>query len=287
MSAIEKKIDFLVIFTVRNANPNGDPLNGNRPRMDLTGCGEMSDVSLKRKMRNRLMDMNQNVFVQSNDNTNDSFTNLRDRAESVISKLNGQDEIVKAACAEWFDVRAFGQLFAYKKKKDEAKGDGVSVGIRGPVSVHPAFSLSPVNVSSIQITKSVNSEPGTGDKKSSDTMGMKYRVDGGTYVFRGSINPQLAKKTGFSMEDANVLKEALCTLFWNDASSARPDGSMDVRKVYWWQHNSANGQYSSATVHESIKIVPKDGVTNPTFFEDYKIVESPLTGLKPEIIDPR
>ncbi len=284
MSAINKKVDFAVIFTVKNANPNGDPLNGNRPRVDVNGCGEMSDVSLKRKIRNRLMDMGQKVFVQSNDNVNDSFTNLRDRADSVIKGANNQDELIEKACAEWYDVRAFGQLFAFKKGN---KGEGVSVGIRGPVSIHPAFSISPVSISSIQITKSVNSEPTVGDKKSSDTMGMKYRVDGGTYILYGSINPQLAKKTGFSADDANLLKEALCTLFWNDSSSARPEGSMDVKKVYWWQHNNANGQYSSAKVHESIKLVPKKGVADPVFFEDYDIIEDRLSDLKPEIIEPR
>lgn len=284
MSAIDKKVDFAVIFTVKNANPNGDPLNGNRPRVDVTGYGEMSDVSIKRKIRNRLMEMNQKIFVQSNDNVNDSFTNLRDRAESVIKGAKDQDDLIEKVCAEWFDVRAFGQLFAYKKDK---KGDGVSVGIRGPVSVHPAFSISPVSISSIQITKSVNSEPTIGDKKSSDTMGMKYRVDGGTYILYGSINPQLAKKTGFSAEDAALLKEALCTLFWNDASAARPEGSMDVKKVFWWQHNNANGQHSSAKVHGSIKLVPKKGVTDPIFYEDYDIVETRLADLKPEVIEPR
>ena len=89
-------------------------------------------------------------------------------------------------------MRSFGQVFAFKGK--ESKGDGVSVGVRGPVSIHPAFSVDPIDVDDIQITKSVNGT--TGEKKSSDTMGMKHRVDKGVYVFYGSMNPQLAERTG-------------------------------------------------------------------------------------------
>src|SRR5699024_5449926 len=132
------------------------------------------------------------------------------------------------ACQSWYDVRAFGQVFAFK-------GTDVSVGVRGPVSIHTATSISPVEVTSMQITKSVNSTTNDKDpsKKTSDTMGVKHRVDFGVYVFHGSINPQLAERTGFSEQDAEKLKNALITLFANDASSARPDGSMEVNKVFW------------------------------------------------------
>ena len=83
-------------------------------------------------------------------------------------------------------------------------------------------------------------------------MGMKHRVDHGVYVFYGSMNPQLATKTGFSDKDADAIKDSLRTLFQNDASSARPEGSMEVCKVYWWQHSHKNGQYSSAKVHRAV-----------------------------------
>lgn len=285
MEPINKKIDFAVIFTVKNANPNGNPIDGNRPRIDIKGYGEVSDVCIKRKIRNRVMDLGENVFVQSNDRTTDSFRSLRERADnSDLKNIKDETEYVNTACSTWYDVRAFGQLFAFT---GERKGDGVSIGIRGPVSVHPAFSLSPVNISSTQITKSVNSEtPKGGRTRSSDTMGMKYRVDGGTYLFFGSVNPQLAKKTGFSEKDAETLKESLRTLFQNDASSARPEGSMDVKKILWWAHDNPNGQYSSARVHESLKINPKDDVAEPTFFEDYDITIEPLEGLEPEYVEP-
>lgn len=115
-----------------------------------------------------------------------------------------------------------------------------------PVSVHQAVSASPVEVRSIQITKSVNGEPAKKGGRSADTMGQKHFVQFGLYKIKGSVNVQLAEKTGFTDEDAAVLKECLRTLFVNDASAARPDGSMEVIKVYWWQHNCKNGQYSSA-----------------------------------------
>ncbi len=283
MTILSNKIDFAAIINVKHANPNGDPLNGNRPRYDYEGRGEISDVAIKRKIRNRLMDEDFDVFVQSDDNKVDEYPSLRKRAEGEIKKEEWKDDkkFREAVCQKWIDVRAFGQLFAYSAQK---KGEGVSVGIRGPVSVHPAFSVVPVldRISSIQITKSVSGE-GEGEKKASDTMGMKHRVDHGIYVFYGSMNPQLATKTGFSDEDAQAIKEALRTLFRNDASSARPEGSMEVHKLYWWEHNSPNGQYSSAKVHRLLNVKPNKD--EPDSIEDYDISLDELDGLKSEVID--
>lgn len=280
MSKLTNKIDFALLVTVKNANPNGDPLNGNRPRENYDGFGEISDVCIKRKVRNRLQDFEKDsIFVQSDERCNDGYKSLSDRAkgyEPLQKALKDKDAYAKAACEKWIDVRSFGQVFAFKD-------DSVSVGVRGPVSIHSAVSLSPVDIYSMQITKSVNSE--TKDKKSSDTMGMKHRIDFGMYLIKGSINQQLAEKTGFSNEDAKLIKKALSTLFVNDTSSARPDGSMEVRKLYWWKHNNQTGQYSSAQVHRSLKIDLKDGIDNPKKFEDYDINLESLPGLEVEIID--
>jgi CRISPR-associated protein Csd2 len=297
METLTSKIDFAVIVSVKNANPNGDPLNGNRPRVNYDGLGELSDVCIKRKIRNRLMEAGHPIFVQSDDNRMDDYRSLRSRAEGELKDIDMKDDkkYREEACKKWLDVRAFGQVFAYsgggKKGKSKVEGEegqgddkGVSIGIRGPVSIHPAFSVSPVSVSSIQITKSVSGE-GDGSKKASDTMGMKHRVDHGVYVFYGSMNPQLASKTGFSDEDAEAIKQALTHLFQNDASSARPEGSMEVFKVYWWKHNSKNGQYSSATVHRSLNVSLNPGVTEPKDTSDYIIACQQLDGLKPEVID--
>lgn len=251
---LQNKIDFAVIFSVINANPNGDPLNGNRPRTDYSGFGEITDVAIKRKIRDRLLENGKAIFVQSDDRKNDDATSLKDRAEKTIGKELLSDNAAKLACRTWFDVRTFGQLFAYSAE-GKKKGEGISIAIRGPVSIHSAFSVEPVNVTSTQITKSVSGE-GDGTKKASDTMGMKHRVDNGIYVFKGSMNPQLAEKTGFSDEDAVTIKTVLPRLFENDSSAARPEGSMEVLKVFWWHHNNKGGQYSSAKVHRSLNVNP-------------------------------
>lgn len=308
MSALKNKIDYALVFTVRNANPNGDPLDGNRPRTTFSGHGEMSDVSLKRKVRNRWIDDGYSVFVQSDDRRahGDSYRSLKDRADgcpalkeclaaiSAQKKAKGKnsadaplvtrEDYARIACEQWLDVRAFGQVFAFKSgKKDEtAEGsDAISIGIRGPVSIQPAFSLDSVNITSTQITKSVNLETEADpDKKASDTMGMKHRVDFGVYVTYGSINVQPAEKTGFSAKDAEALKEALRTLFRNDATSARPDGSMEVVKLVWWEHNCPVGQYSAAKVHRSLRVT-----TDGTAFPQVSVDETAIPGLKYTLID--
>lgn len=278
MGVLQNKIDFGVVFTVRMANPNGDPLNGNQPRVDYDGYGEVSDVCIKRKIRNRLQDMGERVFVQSDERKDDGCKSLKDRADSCdalqeAKKNKDVDLFANIACEQWIDVRSFGQVFAFK-------GDNLSVGVRGPVSLQTAVSVEPIDMSSMQITKSVNSV--TGDKKSSDTMGMKHRVDFGVYVFYGSINPQLAEKTGFSEEDSEKVKQAICTLFENDCSSARPDGSMEIQKVCWWKHNCKSGQYSSAKVHNCLKVVPKEETKSARGIEDYEIRVEHLDGLEME-----
>ena len=283
MSVLDHKIDFAAIISVTKANPNGDPLNGNRPRQNYDGKGEMSDVGIKRKIRNRLQDMGDSIFVQSQDRTDDGFQSLRDRADSnetlkkaLVDKKSKitSDEFASVACSEWTDVRSFGQVFAFK-------GSELSVGVRGPVSIQTAVSVDPVDVTSMQITKSVNST--TSDTKGSDTMGMKHFVEFGVYVLKGSINTQLAEKTGFTNEDAEKIKMALQTLFANDVSSARPDGSMEVNKVYWWDHTSKLGQYSSAKVHRLLSLEKK--TEHPSSFEDYAVELASLDNLNVEILD--
>lgn len=279
MSTLQNKIDFAVVLSVKNANPNGDPLNGNRPRADYDGHGEITDVCIKRKLRDRLLENGQSIFVQSDDRNKDGEPSLRSRAESAVHGLgkeafkaaSGKDKTARAASDKWLDVRAFGQVFAFGKEGDAS---GVSIPIRCPVTVQSAFSVDPVDVSGTQITKSVSGE-GDGTKRGSDTMGMKHRVDKGVYVFYGSVNPQLAERTGFSDADAETIKQLLPKLLENDESSARPAGSMEVLNVIWWKHNCKSGQYSSAKVHRTLQeSVQPDG----------SFILAKLEGLEPEII---
>ncbi len=279
MNDLKSKVDFVMLVSVTNANSNGDPLNGNRPRTDYDGFGEISDVCVKRKIRNRMQDMGYTIFVQSDDRSDDGAKSLSERAKS-LEKVKTQDEFANIACEKWMDVRTFGQVFALPKSFNCK-----SVGVRGPVSIHQAFSVDPVEIDSMQITKSVSGVLQEGKEKSSDTRGMKHYVKFGLYEIKGSINVQLAEKTGFSDEDADVVKECLRTLFINDASAARPDGSMEVIKLYWWKHNCKDGQYSSAKVHRLVKATLKEGVNIPTSIDDYNISVDSLDGLDLEEID--
>lgn len=268
--SLTKKIDFAIIISVKNANPNGDPLNGNRPRTNYEGFGEISDVCIKRKIRNRLLDNGLPILVQSDDYRKDGFRSIKERYDSAaktLPKTASGEERAAFSCHTWFDVRAFGQVLA------GVDDTNASIAIRGPVSIQSAYSLEAVDVSSMQITKSVNlttnKDP---SKKSGDTMGMKHRIENGLYVTYGSINRQLSDKTGFSDEDAIILRSAMCHMFENDESSARPAGSMEVKKVIWWTHESV--VLSSSKVHKSLAL-ENDG--------SYTI--SPIEGISVEQLD--
>lgn len=276
------KTDFAVIIEVKGANPNGDPLNENRPRTTLEGLGEITDVCIKRKLRNRLQDIGEDIFVQTDGRQDDGITSLRERYDKLGLKINkkatlkDKEEVIKAVSDKWFDVRAFGQLFAFK-------GSEMSLGIRGAVTIQQVYSIDPINIVETQITKSVNSEKTDG--KASDTMGTKYYVDYGVYVVYGSISSKLAERTGLNKEDVEKIKEVLVSLFENDASSARPEGSMNVINVYWWEHANRLGNASSGKVHKSLKIRKKDDVQTAKSIEDYEISVEEVDGVTLEILE--
>lgn len=253
------KVDFIVTVVVRNANPNGDPLAGNMPRTDSFGYGEISDVCLKRKVRNRLQDLGENIFVQAKERTKDGCYSLEERYSMNFKKADKDDDVEKGFVEKWADVRAFGQVVTFDKR---------SIGIRGPVSISMAKSLSPVEISSLQITRSTNGMKAEEGKRSSDTMGMKHAVDFGVYVFNGAINSYFAEKTGFDDSDRENIKEALRTLFVNDCSSARPDGSMEVKDIYWFEHSCPIGDVSSAKIRELLDYEENATAKN---YENYQI----------------
>lgn len=244
MNSLTKKIDFVLFVSVRQANPNGDPLLGNMPRTDYEGYGEISDVCIKRKIRNRLQDMGQEIFVQANDRIDDTYASLEDRFKAYFTTKQSDEEVAAAACQRWIDVRSFGQVMTFQKR---------ALGIRGPVSVSLGKSLSPVDVITMQITRSTNGMASESGKRSADTMGTKHFVDFGVYKITGSMNCYFAQRTGFSDEDAQLIRQALLSLFENDMSSARPEGSMTVEKLYWFVHPNALGIASSAKVHQLVQ----------------------------------
>lgn len=282
------KIDFVAIISAENCNPNGDPMNGNYPRIDVDDKSFITSVCIKRKLRNRMQDMGQKIYIQSDSRIDDGFTTLSQRANSVLSdipkpkkssKKNKSDEekdgesilevgykhmVSDLACKTWLDVRTFGQVFAGAHDSN--------AGIKGAVSIRTATSVSEVDIDSYQITKStsINTER-------HDTMGMTHVLRHGVYKVCGSISAQLAEKTGFSEADAEILKECLRTMFVNDFSSARPEGSMEVIKLYWFDHNCKDGKASSAKVHRSVSIIPT--CDRPRSIDDYEISVTPIGGI--------
>lgn len=146
-------------------------------------------MCIKRKIRNRMQDLGKPIFVQSEDRCSDGCGSLSERASAAMKGIKDREEYARRACETWLDVRTFGQVFAFKDAK------GFSCGVRGPVSIHQASSLSPVEIESLQITKSVNGEKNEqGEARTSDTMGMKHFVRFGLYEIKGSINVQLAER---------------------------------------------------------------------------------------------
>lgn len=280
---LEHKIDFMVTVEVREANANGDPLSGNMPRTNAANQGLISDVAIKRKIRNRMQDLGHTIFVQANDRIEDGLNSLEKRFKTQFTGKESDEEINEKANQLWMDVRSFGQVFTYLKDR--------SFAIRGPVSVSMAKSLDPIIISSLQITRSTNGvEPKKAGGRSSDTMGTKHFVEYGVYVIKGSINPNFAEKTGFSDEDAEVIREALVSLFENDASSARPEGSIRVREVFWFIHSSKLGNVSSARIFDLLEFdkekQDKDSYQDYTIhLNQEKLAEYEAKGLKVDILE--
>ena len=221
------KIDFAIVILAQHCNPNGDPLNNNRPRQDYEGHGYITDVCLKHKIRNRLMDFGENILMVENTRVTDGLYSVyaRVKEQPSLKKLKDPDLFYKEVCKIWIDVRTFGQVFAFKDKDT----GGVSMGVRGPVSIGDALSLDVIDIIDVGITKSTNLVDTENNQKDSATMGAKYIIDRGVYVAYGSISTQLASLTGFN-------------------------GS----QLFWWEHDCPMGRKNSLYVHRSLHIQPKD-----------------------------
>ncbi len=261
------KIDFMALISVCGANPNGDPLCGGRPRTDSDGYGIITDVCIKRKLRDRLSDMGENILITPQQSRSDSIA----KRISAIKPQSSTD-----ISAHFYDVRAFGQVMALTRSPLRTQG------IRGAVSINHSFSLHPVDIAELPSTRCINSE--TQNSRGADTLYFRSFVRYGLYVLKGSVNTHYAAKNGFTENDSEKLKEALCTMFLNDISAARPEGSMITERLYWWKHSSAYGDHASHIVFDAVKIRLRDGITKPLCFADYEITEQPLSGLSPEII---
>lgn len=276
------KVDFIAIIEAKDCNPNGNPNDGNRPRTKYSGKATITNVCLKRKIRNQLQAMGENILLQSAGAEDDEH-------RSIYSRLTGQDGYKQAAaggfdgiagfaCSNWIDVRAFGQVFAIPKK---ANGDAISGGVRGCMTINPTESVCPVVIIEDKITKSLNNVDEENGKRGSDTMGDSFRLEHAVFVVTGSINARLAEKNRFTEQDANMAKEAIWNMFENDASSARPAGSLAVRNLYWVEHNKKDGQYPSGQVFDCVKVISSS--ERPDKWEDYEVAASFPEDLKVEV----
>ncbi|WP_417625441.1 type I-C CRISPR-associated protein Cas7/Csd2 [Pararhodobacter aggregans] len=269
MTTLSRRHDFVLIFDVTNGNPNGDPDAGNQPRLDPeTGHGLVSDVSLKRKIRN-YVDLahegkdGHHIYVQEgailNEKHRQAYTALRgDSGGKKEAKLNPKDDAEAKAlrdwmCANFFDVRTFGAVMS----------TGINCGqVKGPVQITFASSVERILPAEVTITRMAatneaekkKAEEGADADQRTDnrTMGRKYIVPYGLYVAHGFVSAKFAERTGFSEADLDLLFEALKNAFEHDRSAAR--GEMATRKLIVFRHENALGNAPAHALFERVRI---------------------------------
>lgn len=287
MTELKNRYDFALIFDVKDGNPNGDPDAGNLPRVDPeTGQGLVTDVCLKRKVRNYVLLTKEqapgfDIFVKEKAILNDLIDNAYATEEIDLAKApknesdgkkrntagKGQGSEVTTArarmCKDFFDIRTFGAVMS----------TGANAGqVRGPVQFTFARSVDPVVSLEHSITRCAVATQAEAEKQSGDnrTMGRKNTVSYGLYVGYGFVSPALAAQTGFSEEDLNLLWESLQNMFEHDHSAAR--GMMSTCKLIVFKHDSSLGNAPSHRLFDLISIAQKEGLeTPPRKFADYNV----------------
>ena len=268
---MKNRYDFLYLFDCQDANPNGDPDAGNLPRTDVeTGQGLVTDVCLKRKIRNFVA-----LTKKGDDQHRIYFTegavlnNLQKEAQEAVGipaaeskspKREKRDKATNWMCGHYYDIRTFGAVMSTEINCGQ---------VRGPVQISFARSIDPIVSSEHAITRSsVTNEK---DAEKERTMGRKFTVPYGLYKAQGFVNPFLAEQTGFSEDDLELLWKALENAFQFDQSAARPSGSMNPRALIVFKHDSALGEAPSHVLFDMVKVVKKAGVESPRSFSDYEI----------------
>ena len=268
--AIENRYDFVMLFDVENGNPNGDPDAGNSPRVDAeTGYGYITDVCIKRKIRNYvelIMEGRKgfNILVKPDKSLNSKFYDAYE-ADSLPHKIKGKDsDVVKQArdymCKNYFDVRAFGAVMS--------TGDDPCGIVRGPIQVNFARSMSPINIQDVTITRQART---TEERTETGTteIGKKSVIPYALYRAEGYISAALANKTtDLSEDDVELLWQAIINMFEYDHSAAR--GKMCTRKLYVFKHDNALGTCPSHILFDKIKVTQKNELP-PREFTDYDI----------------
>lgn len=277
MAAIQNRYDFVLLFDVQDGNPNGDPDAGNLPRIDAeTGFGLVTDVCLKRKIRNfiGLVKGEQppfEIYIKEKAVLNKTH----ERAYKAIGKeeelkgeqrRKGSADTVNLArdwlCANFYDIRTFGAVMS----------TGVNCGqVRGPVQLTFARSHDPIVSQEHAITRMAVATEAEAERQSGDnrTMGRKFTIPYGLYTTHGFISAYLAEQTGFSDEDLELLWQALTQMFEHDRSAAR--GQMTTRGLYVFKHASQLGNAPAQTLFSCICSHRKEGVAVPRTFSDYVV----------------
>ena len=265
MSELKNRIDFVYIFDVQDGNPNGDPDAGNLPRVDAeTGMGLVTDVCLKRKVRNYVQiakgtDCNFDVFVKEKA-VLDNLVNEIYETEQVkhAPKAEIKDMAKKALCDKYFDIRTFGAVIATKDKQGQ---------VRGPIQFTFARSVDPIVALEHSITRMAVTKAEDVDKER--TMGRKATVPYGLYLCHGFISANLAKQTGFDEDDLELFWEALKNMFDVDRSAAR--GLMSAQKLIVFKHNSELGNAPANKLFDLVKVERKDTGKPARSFNDYVV----------------
>ena len=256
------KIDFIILFDALDANPNGDPDAGNLPRIDAeTGHGMVTDVCLKRKIRNfvqltRAGESGYDILIKEKAVLNNDI----ETAHQALGEGASPDKAKEWMCRNFYDVRSFGAVLT------TGKGAGQ---VRGPVQLSFSRSIDPVTQCEYAVTRcAVTNEK---DVNKERTIGRKFTIPYGLYLAKGCINPYLAEQTGFDEADLELLLQALKNLFAFDASAARPAGSMAVRKLILFRHDSKLGNAPAHKLYDSLHVAKKEGVEFPRSIADYDI----------------
>lgn len=267
--ALENRYDFVMLFDVENGNPNGDPDAGNSPRVDAeTGYGYITDVCLKRKIRNYVelcMDgeAGYNILVKPDRALNAKFTEAYE-AEGLQLKNKGKnpDDIKKAKdymCKNYYDVRIFGAVMS--------TGDDPCGIVKGPVQINFARSISPVNIQDVTITRQARTNEER-SKTGETEMGRKSVIPYALYRAEGYVSAALANKVGLTEADIKILWDAIINMFEHDHSAAR--GKMCMRKLYVFKHGNVLGNCPSHVLFDKIVVSETEKVP-PRAFKDYKI----------------
>ncbi len=274
---LSNRYDFVLLFDVKDGNPNGDPDAGNLPRVDAeTGRGLVTDVSLKRKVRNfvGLTKGEQppfEIYVKEkailNNQNKRAYVGIgkAELLEGDDKKRKGGDAVDEARqwmCKNFYDVRTFGAVMS----------TGINCGqVRGPVQFTFARSADPIVAQEHSITRMAVATEAEAEKQSGDnrTMGRKFTVPYGLYVGHGFVSAHLANQTGFNEDDLELLWQSLVNMFEHDRSAAR--GEMATRGLYVFKHDSQLGNAPAYSLFERIQPKLRDSITVPRSFEDYQV----------------